>query len=248
MRRTTPIGPEIARRIHDPQAKDVVPEPIHEHPCGQRIFRTGNPLPELHPTPLLRLIHLKTERPKHGERIRSDDLPLLRQVAPIKPLGFLRLGENPRPTFHATRGRPEALFQVGDFGLKLARNLGVWRGKLRQKGVRISLSIEGLAVIRTRHRPPLLRLHRHLDFILRRQPIGKPPLAIPAPHHPSNPRLRWQNNPHPTPTHRLGNPTAIIARPPVVDMLQLVNGQARESARGVRLSRQRHVPPQRSPH
>ena len=243
MRRAAAVGSEIARRIHEPGAKRVLPQPVHHHPRGERILRTRDPLGEFHAPRLLGLVHGEAERADDRQRIRRDDLAFLHRLAAIEPVRFFRFGKRAHPAFLRAAGFRQTLLHRGQFGLHRARGVGIGGREPGEICAGVRLAIERRAVIGLADRLPLSRFRRRFDDVSRRHAVAEFPIARPAPDDATDARPRGQIDLHPALPRRIGSPTAVVPKLPVVDVLQLVHRETRQRARRRRLPAGRHVFP-----
>ena len=129
----------------------------------------------------------------------------------------------------------------GQVGLHFARGVGVVGGEPGEKSVGVLLAVERCAVVGRGDGLPLSRFRRRFDDISRRHTVDGFSIARPAPGDAPDARPRRQINLHPALPRRVGNPTAVVPKLTVIDVLQLVDRVPRQRARRRRLPAERQV-------
>ena len=237
------VQTEIARRVHESGAKNVLPDPVHHHARGERMARAGDPFRELEASLLFRLIHGQTQRTEDSHRIRRHHLALLHGVAAIEPVRGLGLGKSSEPRGLAAGQLRHLGLCLANLILQLARPFGFGGGEIFQKRLRVGRA-HGFTIFGRGDLRPLPWFQRRFDPIICRDAILKFAVAIPAPDYALNFFRCWKIKLHPTPSRRVGDPALAVPGPAVVEMRQFVDRITRQRAGGARPGSsggQRHI-------
>ena len=110
---------EVIRGAYDSRAEMMHPDPVHDHPGGERILPGTQPVGEGEPPLLLGSIFLQLEAAQYIHRAWLHLLPLLQRVAAIEPVGRPWLSEGAHVGFYRFAGgqlvaASHGLFQSGE--------------------------------------------------------------------------------------------------------------------------------------
>ena len=86
MTRSLPLHPKILRCSHQPHAKQLLPQPIHNHPRRQRMTWIHQPLRQTQPV----FRPVRRHRRQTGRSLRGDNLPRLRILTTHQNSGLTR--------------------------------------------------------------------------------------------------------------------------------------------------------------
>ena len=248
MRRARAVLPEVIRCVHQADAEVMLPDPVHHHARGQRIFRAGNPIGQLQAALLLWRVGRECERAEDRQRARRDRLALLHRIAAMKPVRRAGLGEVSGIDHRRLHERVAPLACLIEFSQPSFSLRGLVRREIVEaingtRRLRCS-ALERFAVIGTGDELPCVGTERGLDAITCRDAVGELPFAVAAPDDAFDALRLRELQLHPAAAGFAGNPRAAVAGLAVVDVLELVNLVAGQRAGRRRLraaGRQRNV-------
>ena len=236
MRRLGAVLAEIVGRVDQPHSELMLPHAIDNHPGGQRVVRSGDPVCQSETPVPLRGVGGQHKGLEQGQCSRGHGFPFQERIATMQPMGWPRLRE--RSGIHGRRLRQLAFLLAGRFEFRQPTpslgGLGIGdaiEAVLRSGRLR-GLAGEWRAILGGVHRLPDSGYGRQFDAVLGRQSILEVPLAVTPPDHTVDANGLGELQLHPTLACLAGNPRPSVAGTPIIQVLQLVDLIAGQTPRG----------------
>ena len=209
----------------------VLPKPVDDHPCRERVVRLRNPSRQCEAPLLLGRTGGQAKRAaESADAVRPDFVPLGQRVAPVQHMSHLRLAECARVNRAPQRGVDfaqtllipgQALGQVADVRGLLAFQVGQQKLELGLGFVAGRRPVGGAG-----NGSPLAKLRRDVKRVLDGQPVGVMAFAVARPFDAVDGHRLGQLDLHPGVVAVFCDPATRVAVTAVVDERELVKGVA----------------------
>ena len=251
MARLTAVDAEVARRVDDAGAKVIVPEPVGDHACGERIGRRGDPIGERPATVSLRGVGRELPRGTESrEASRSDLLAGRHRVATEKTMRLLGRNELAGIGLRQRLERLELLLEIPrrlgkalHLGQLIRGELGGRRDRADPRRASVMHVVVRQPIGVGSNDLPVLAVERRADLVFRRQSVGvfRPRTAVAAPDNAAEFLYLREFQLYPSPADLVRDPRPLVAVLAVVDVLEFVVGIVGEGARGRRFRPARRI-------
>ena len=234
MSRLRPVGTEIARSIDKARSEVVLPDPVDDDSCGERIVRRRNPFGESLSTLLFGCVAFEAQGTDHFQRVRRHLFASGKRVASVKSIRRAGLTERSGVDDRRCRKFGLLFFQSREFsepGFSLFRELRGCGFKIVGRLVGFRLRGKRRAVGRAGNGLPLTGLDCGFNPVFRRDAIAESSLPVTCPDDSVDLHGLRELQLDPAASTFVGNPTATVSNLPVVDVDELVNLVAGQIAR-----------------